>query len=101
MKMLETLKFIECILLPLCQKRIGNIKFKFLLVVDSKYLSGDAASAYEKMQNVLGKKANANSGLIRDNIKKYKEKSLHNEIGLYFEDIQVMDVQDYMSSHYY
>lgn len=96
LKMLETLKFLECNLSPLSVDCCKRLSLKFILVTDCKYISGDPSNAYLVMQKMCAKQPSAQgSGLIVNRLKKFLNKNLHSDIGFYFDEVEVLEASEF------
>ena len=96
LKMLETLKFLECNIDPYSPDCDKDIKLKFILVADCKYTSGDASEAFLTMQSTCANPhSNEKSGLIVDRLKKYINTTLHSNVGYHFDEIEVLDAKEF------
>lgn len=101
LKLLETMKVIECYIYPLLKKHNRPTALKLIYVVDSKYLG----SPDEIMKDLLEDGANPTSSKktsdkeIKTHLMKYRSEKLHNNLGVNFTEIEVLEPQEFIEQY--
>lgn len=101
LKLLETLKILECCFYPLMQKSSRPTHLKIVYVVDSKYLG----SPDETFKDMLASNANptptnkVSEKEIKTHLMKYLKEKLHHKLGVYFNELEVLEPLEFIQQY--
>lgn len=96
-KLFETLKILECQLIPKSGIKASPQHLAYICVVDRKYLKEPSAVTHDVMLELAKKGTQADASLISDHLNKYRH--LLKESNLNFETIEVLEKEEFQSRY--